>query len=454
MPARIRSTHLLAPLLAPLLAALALACFEPPELDDPLPPIPDLAAVDTWTGIEDAGPPEGEDGFPADPSADSGAEDAGAEDADSDSGSDTGAESADPALAQLLITEVLVDPDGKDGGPDSPEFVELTNPGPLPVSLDGIRVSAASWPVVDAAKVGLESQVLEPGEILVIRRWATDSDPSLASLEFQAPVLWAGFLHSGGLRNDDGSVAIEAGTTSIDQVIYGIDPTEPSTGWTDSAVSAPGSGESLCRVDGPDQNSAVDWAPCNPNPGVLGLGDGGGDGGGDALSIAQGAVQIIEVSANPPWPASEENPYEFVEIVNTSEDQLELSGCRIGDDASIDAPGLDPLGYISGDGGCESPTCLAPGKRAIIVGQGYLGETGGALVLAVDDTTIANSGLTNTEPVVLWDALDTMVSSYRLWNDPAEAPLPSDEQPLHRIQTDAADEPQSWISAPPSPGIL
>ena len=36
--------------------------------------------------------------------------------------------------------------------------------------------------------------------------------------------------------------------------------------------------------------------------------------------------------------------------------------------------------------------------------------------------------------------------------DPSGEPLPSDEQPLHRVDPAAPDEPQSWVSAPATPG--
>jgi hypothetical protein len=107
---------------------------------------------------------------------------------------------------------------------------------------------------------------------------------------------------------------------------------------------------------------------------------------------------------------------------------------------------------VSGEGGCASPTCLAPGRRALIVAQGYLGEAGDALVLATDDSTIADGGLTNSEPVVLWDGFDALVTSYRIWPDPSGAPLPTDELPLHRVDPLGLDEPANWESAPATPG--
>lgn len=418
---------------APLLVLVPLACFEPPTLDEAQPPpLADLGTVDTWAELEDAGPPAGDDGpLPEDPAG----EGPPTDDGELDSGQQE--DPLDPALAQLRITEVLADPAGADGGVDSPEFVELSNPGPMPVNLDGLRVVATSWPVVDASKLGLDGLQLEVGGILVIRRWTTSADPALAAVEQDGAVISTGFLHSGGLRNADGSVSLEAGTLMIDQVTYGPE-----------AVPTPGSGNSICRVD-----QEPHWIACTPNPGLLDSGAEGPDEPIEPEPIPPGALVIVEVWANPPGSSTQEKSYEFVEIVNISENPLDLAGCRVGDDPLFDAPGVDPLEYLAGDGGCESPTCLAPGARAIVVGQGYLGESNGALVLAVDDTTIANGGLTNTEPVVLWDARGQQLSSYRLWPEPTGEPLPNDEQPLHRIDPTAEDAPQSWISAPPSPGL-
>jgi hypothetical protein len=408
-----------------LLALVPLACFDPPTLDEALPPLADLGPVDTWAELDEAGPPAGDDG----PSGE------GAPTTD-DGESGQADEPLDPALAQLRLTEVLADPAGTDGGTDSPELVEIWNPGPMPVKLDGLHVSATSWPVIDATELGLEDVSLAVGGILVIRRWAPSSDPALAVVEAVDGVVWAGFLHSGGLRNADGSVILETATMSIDQVTYGPD-----------AVPAPGSGKSLCMIEG---TRPAEWAPCAPNPGALA---GSTEGPDERTPIPPGALAIVEVWANPPGSSTEEKVYEFIEIVNLSENQLELSGCRVGDDPMFDAPGVDPLEYLAGDGGCESPTCLAPGARAIVVGQGYVGESGDALVLATDDTTIADGGLANTEPVVLWDQNGQQLSSYRLWPDPSGEPLPSDEQPLHRIEATAEDAPESWVSAPPSPGL-
>ncbi|MFO7561706.1 MAG: lamin tail domain-containing protein [Enhygromyxa sp.] len=423
----VRSTCPLTLLLA------SLACFEIPELGEVPPIAPDLGPVDTWAALDDSGPPAGDDGP-------SGGDDAPPSEGGAESGAEGEAESdpggPDPALDQLRLTELLPDPPGKDGAADSPEFIEILNPGPLPVKLDGLQIKATSWPGLDATKLDLLGLELEVGELLVVRRWATDVDPALATLERSGSVIWTGFLHSGGLRNKDGSVSLEAGTMVIDQVEYGVDP-------------APAAGLSLCRVD----ESGATWIQCPPSPGVLEPAEDPTDEPDEPTPIPPGAVQIVEVLANPLGPSSGEKSYEYVEIVNLSENPVELAGCRIGDAFEFDAPGVDPLEHALGDGGCESPTCLAPGARALIVGQGYLGETGGALVLATDDTTIADGGLTNTEPVVLWDPRGEAISTFRFWRDPSSPPVPGDGESLHRIDDSAKDAPESWFLGAPSPGI-
>ena len=424
--------HRLAPIPHPRVFAVAAgltvlaaipACLEPYSLAEPdPPPLADLGTADTWAPIADGGPPGGEAG-PADGGDNPALRDVGL------------AEPLDPGLAQLRLTELLPDPDGKDGGVGAPEFVEIQNHGDSSVNLRGLVVEATSWPTVDADSLGLAGLALAPGAYLVIERWATDVDPELAEVSVDPAGIRVGFLHSGGLRNSDGSVELWAGAELVDSLEYG-----PET-----ATGAVVSGQSLCLLGAP--NPA--WMTCPPTPGA----DSGVEGEDPRAPLVEpGALVIVEVSANPPGPSSEEKSFEYVELINASENPVELSGLLVGDDPSFDAPGVDPLTVLSGDGGCETPSCLMPGARALIVGQGYLGDTGDALVLGCDDTTIADGGLTNTEPVVLWRADGVAVSSHRLWDDPSSDPIALDEQPLHRLDVLVMDEPSSWVSAPPSPG--
>jgi hypothetical protein len=444
----------------------ATACLEIPTLDEFVPPPPDLGTIDTWAPVASLEPDADDGGSwgegPTSLTEGGGPADSGAVDP-----------MVDPALDQLRITEVLIDPSGKDGGPESPEFLELVNLGPSPVGLAGLRITARSWPILDGVELGLEGVELPVDGVLVIRRHADDVDPALGGVSVQGSLVFVAFLHDSGLRNGDGALGLGLDSALADVLVYGAPAPAPfDSGWLGEPVATPATGQSLCRsamvgLVG-DHDDASDWAACVPSPGSLepvDLDDEGGsdsstDGSSDSsdtdveepLPIAIGALQIIEVASNPPGPATEEKPWEYVEILNTSENEVELSFVRISDDLEVGAPGLDPLAYVAGDGGCVSPTCLAPGRRALIVAEGYLGETADALVLATDDSTIADGGLTSTEPVVIWDAFDAAVSSYRAWPEPSGDPLPSDEQPLHRVDPTGLDEPANWESAPATPG--
>lgn len=436
-------------------ALLCCACLDTPELDDLVAPLADLGGVESWGPIESPPIPNDDDGETG-PAADDGP----GTGSENGPGDEAGGIAPDPALAQLRLTEVLSDPDGKDGSEDSPEFVEVHNPGPSPVALDGLLIEAASWPMLDGAELGLVGVTLEPGAFLLVQRWTSGVAPGLTALDVSESRVAVGFVHGSGLRNADGFVRIgstgSTGSTgsameSADELVYGLDLAEPSPGWSGPPTASPEPGRSMCRSSPTDHDDASDWTPCDPNPGQATPED-VVDVPRMPTPISPGDVQIVEVLANPPGPAAGEKAYEYVEILNASDVEIELSGCRIGDDPDPGALGLDPLEYLAGDGGCVSTTCLAPGQRALIVGQGYAGPIGDGLVLATDDSTIADAGLTNSEPVVLWDALDTALSTYRVWPDPSVDPLPLDEQPLHRLDVAAPDEPQSWVSAPPSPG--
>lgn len=431
-------------LLAPLV--LALACLEPPEITPLPPPLADLGPLDTW-GPLDGLPDPGDDPIPGDPSTTGG--ETQATDGETQ---DTGASELDPGLLDLRLTEVLADPDGKDGALDTPELVELLNTGDQPVKLAGLVLVSDGWPQLDAEELGLADTALGPDELLVIRRWTKDEPTTLTAVEHLDGVVWAGFLHGDGLRNADGFVAVETPTESIDGMAYGSIGDPLTFDWSGAASALPSSGQSLCRVDPTlDVDAAGDWHACPPSPGMT------SDEGWEPPSpVAPGALVIVEVSANPPGPSSDEKYSEFIEIINVSEEQLELSACLVSDATSVEAPGTDPLTHLAGDGGCESATCLAPGRRALIVGNAYDGPSGDALVLAVDDSTIADGGLTNTEPVSIWNQDGELVTSYRHWPDPQGDPVPADGLSLHRLEplaVDAPDTPEAWFADAPTPGV-
>jgi hypothetical protein len=450
--------------LSPLFVCLSAGCLA-------LPPLPRLPAEDA-TGTAaggDTGAPWGDLGVPAPWPVTSGGSHGGAATASASSSDSTSSSSlsggaggsttsssgssstgAAPVAQAWRITEVVADPEGTDGGASSPEWVELLNVGVAAQSVADLRVEATGWPVVDARVLGSPAIVIEPGGWLVVQRYATASDVPAAA---QAPAAlggaWTlGFSSSGGLRNADGAVGVDDGLGAFaDVVLWGAPqaaPFDDPGDWAGAPASAPGPGRSLCRLDADlDGDVAEDLGDCALTPGAP-----------PPPPIADpGTVTIVEVLSNPVGASTSEGPLEFVELLNLGPGPVDLAGYVIADDPVAGATGTDPLLVAGGDGGCLPSSCLAAGRRALITGSGYAGAIGTALWLTTDDTTIANGGLTATEPVVLRDGDDLVVSSYRLWADPAAEPNPTTvEQALVRTAPEAADEPTGWTFATPTPG--
>lgn len=106
--------------------------------------------------------------------------------------------------------------------------------------------------------------------------------------------------------------------------------------------------------------------------------------------VAKAHVMISEVMHSPS--RTPEKSHEFVEIYNFSSLPFDLKDCLIDD--KNDGKGIDPL---LGD-----ETILAPGATALIVGNESLiiaPGSGENLLFFVDDTTIADAGLTSTESI-------------------------------------------------------
>ena len=380
----------------------------------------------------------------------------------SPSAPEPGTDTLEPApttdLASLRLVEIHPDPAGKDGGLDSPEFIEILHTGDELLALAGLEIVARAWPVLDAADLGLAEASLAPGQRLVIRRHA-----SAAELPVMAPegdALEVAFVAAGGLRNTDGGVLLRSGTQIGDLVIYGSaqpTPWDAADAWLGPPAATPDSGISLCRVEAVDHDDGSDWAPCPPTPGLppaandpdtTSTGDPGTTG-----EMLPAEVVIVEVLSNPPGPGSTEKYAEFVELENLGPGTVDLADWTIADSLAPDATGVDPLLYHSGDGGCVPNTCLAPGQRVLIVGNLYNGDTGTALVLRTDDTTIANAGLGVVEPVVVRDGSAMLRSTYRAWPDPLAEPNPSlTESALQRADPSSTDVPAAWTFATPSPG--
>ncbi len=88
-----------------------------------------------------------------------------------------------------------------------------------------------------------------------------------------------------------------------------------------------------------------------------------------------------------------EKSWEFVEIYNNGKMDFDLTDCFIDD--KNDAKGIDPLETVD----LEASMILKPGETALITGnEASFGEIN-TLWMMVDDTTIADGGLTGSETV-------------------------------------------------------
>jgi hypothetical protein len=362
-------------------------------------------------------------------------------------------------ITALQIAELHPDPDGKDGGAASPEFLELVHVGEAPLDLVGLEILARAWPTLRGDEIGLAGHILAPGERLLLLRFAEAGDVPKPAIAAIAGGLRVAFASAEGLRNADGGILLRTGDAIGDTLIHGAAQPAPwSSGlWNGEPAPAPGPGQSLCRASVTDHDDASDWISCPPSPGAApDLEDGSttaDESTGTTGEPLPAEVAIMEVLSNPVGPGNLEKTAEFVEVMNLGPGTVDLGTWTIADDASETPTGADPLLYLAGDGGCEPATCLAPGQRALIVGNAYTGPTGVGLVLVTDDTTIANAGLGVHEPVVLRDASKVLRSTYRVWPDPLVMPDPAlTEEALVRDDPAAPDEPGAWSFAAPTPG--
>jgi hypothetical protein len=175
------------------------------------------------------------------------------------------------ASADLLLNEVLYDPDGPDEGF---EFVELWNPDSAALSLEGIEIEAG-----DGARPDTWTPVYggAPGD----------------TVRSAGAFLIPGSALRAAIQNGPDALRLTRAGVVIDLVGYGA-LTAPELYRGSPAEDVP-SGQSLARLrDGRDTGSnAADWAPePEPTPGRANHPD-------VRLSIARGGVSI---DPEVPWP--------------------------------------------------------------------------------------------------------------------------------------------------------
>lgn len=147
---------------------------------------------------------------------------------------------------ELVLNEVLYDPDGADEGR---EFVELWNPDSVSVPLQGVALEAC-----DGARPGSWAAV-----------WRAPSDAVAAA---RAPYLVPGATLTAALQNGPDAIRLVRGGAVLDRLGYGA-LEDSSLSEAEPAPDAP-SGQSLARArDGADTGSnRNDWeAASEPTPG-------------------------------------------------------------------------------------------------------------------------------------------------------------------------------------------
>lgn len=162
---------------------------------------------------------------------------------------------ARPAAGDLLLNEVLYDPEGADEGA---EFVELWNPDGAPLPLAGVSIEAG-----DGSSAGAWAVI-----------WTGSTSDSAAP---HAPFLIPGTALAGTMQNGPDAVRLLRDGAVLDLLGYGPVVAPPMFEGA-PAPDAP-SGQSLARLaDGVDTNgNAADWAvesaptPGRPNHPEVGL---------------------------------------------------------------------------------------------------------------------------------------------------------------------------------------
>ena len=156
--------------------------------------------------------------------------------------------------AEVVINELLPDPEGSDSGH---EFVELFNNGSETVSLEGLRLEFGNGAVADDWRLrwtGASGDTLAPGRrfLIVDRNWQ-------GTAEAQAEVTL-------GLQNGPDALRLCCGEQVVDLVGYGP-LTDPAMLETEAVPLTPGA--SLARrPDGIDSdNNAADFVAAEPTPG-------------------------------------------------------------------------------------------------------------------------------------------------------------------------------------------
>ena len=309
----------------------------------------------------------------------------------------------------IEITEVMSNPLDEDKG----EFIELYNPGNEPVNLAGFMFSDGDASDVLEVYMPGGSLVIPPkgyGVILDPEYDGTYSIPAAAALMRPQNTT----LGNGLSNSDPVTILASDGKTVIAAFSF---PFNPGNG-----ISAERKGNSGDIAE----NWVASTCASGSSPGAANCAAGG-----EPPPDPTGPLTVIsEVMANPIVESTEE----FVEIVNTGDETVDLEGCFLSDGDSTDT-------VHAFNGG---PTLLAPGDYAVILDAQYPAQgpyeiPAAALLLTTDDLSIG-SGLANNDPITLLESDGvTVMATYA---NPFNA---GNGISVERVDLQAPDAPGNWV---------
>jgi hypothetical protein len=290
---------------------------------------------------------------------------------------------------ELVLTEILSNAPGTED--QNKEWVEVFNPGTLPLDLLGVELLYGATCQTATAIAGDGCITVPANGYLVI---AGDRDSSL-----NGGVSAGASFGGSGLLNDGGCVAlrIKADQTVIDQATYGqstdghafsLDPTKLDATQNDVQANWCEATMSYGTAGGFGTPGAAN-TPC----GAAGCDDGAG-GVRPLRPPAAGELVITEVMSNSP--GTEDHAKEWFEVYNTTAEAIDLTGVEVLYGGTCQSS-TDVVGT-----GCIT---IPPAGYAVIAGSADTAANGGVTALA----TFAGTGLINDNGCVALRVKSTQV---------------------------------------------
>lgn len=316
--------------------------------------------------------------------------------------------------APLVITEVMTNAVDEDTG----EFIEIYNRGIDPVDAAGLILSDGD--AVDVIGAFDDGDTLIPGgdyALILDAEYAGEYDipAGVTLLSTQDSTLGSSLSIEDPIR-----LLASNGVEVIDTFRYPFNP---------------GNGVSAERIDVRGFDAADNWTASTC--------ESGSSPGEHNCSASEAGLpkqlRITEVMANQ-LGTETDGAGEYIELLNTGERSIELSGMTV----IVGAEGATARDDLVSFDGAE--TTLVPGAYALIVDRQYDDRYDiepGTVVVTIDDNNFGSSGFATTHWTTLYDVDGiTMLDRFRFPSDPG------DGISLYRISLAAADSEANWEATP------